>query len=96
MLRKGMVKAVIIIASTIFMSLAFTGCPSKITEEQMAQLQELKKEERSLKQEISNSESEIKKLESELQSRKAQLDECNKKKDFVEQKLRKWPNVWPD
>jgi peptidoglycan hydrolase CwlO-like protein len=93
---KSLIKATVISSTILIGSLFLTGCPSKITQEQMATLQEQRMKERSLNQEIQNKTSEINKLTNELQSRQGQLDECNKNKDFVQQKLRQWPNVWPE
>lgn len=75
---------------------AMTSCTSMITEEQLAQLQDLRKKERQLNADISTKNSEISKIESELNSRKRELTDCNKDKDFIQQKLSQWPNVWPD
>lgn len=67
-----------------------------ITEEQMAQLQDLRRKERQLNSEISSRNSEINKIESELNARKNELNDCTKKKEFIQEKLSKWPNIWPD
>lgn len=77
-------------------SMSFTSCTSKITEEQLAMLQELRKKEKSLNVEISGKQAEISKIESEISSRKSELKDCTDKADFVKQKLSQWPNVWPD
>jgi hypothetical protein len=36
------------------------------------------------------------KLEGEIKSSQAVADDCNKRRKFVEDKLKNWPNVWPD
>jgi len=82
--------------SLMFALISLTSCTSMITEEQLAQLQELRKRERQLNQDISNKNAEINKIESELNARKKELNDCNKDKDFIMQKLSQWPNVWPD
>lgn len=92
---KGLVTAVGMSSVLLLSSLSFTGC-NKVTEEQLAQLQELRKQERSLNQQISDLNAEISKIERELKSRKSELDDCTEKKEFVKQKLSQWPNVWPD
>lgn len=84
-------------ASTLMISfISLTSCTSMITEEQLAQLQELRKKERQLNTDISTKNAEISKIESELNLRKKDLNNCNKDKDFIQQKLSQWPNVWPD
>lgn len=85
-----------ITASLLLSTSLLTDCTSKITEEQLMQLQELRKRESQLNQEISNKQNEISKVEKELNARKTELDNCNKDKEFVKQKLSQWPNVWPD
>ncbi len=77
-------------------SVSFTSCTSKITEEQLAQLQELRRKEKSLNAEISTKQSEISKIEAEISARKSELKDCTDKADFVKQKMSQWPNVWPD
>lgn len=77
-------------------SLLLTDCTPKITEEQKAQLQELRREETSLKNQISDVNAEVVKLQKELRARNAELKKCNDDKSFVEGKLKEWPNVWPD
>lgn len=93
---KNLALSIGISGAILFSSLSFTSCTSKITEEQLAQLAELRKRESQLNQEISAKQSEISKLESEINSRQAVLNDCNKDKDFIKTKLSQWPNVWPD
>lgn len=82
--------------TAIIGGLLLTSCTSKITEEQLASLQELRKSEASLKEELSNLNSDIDKLKSELNQIQSQVDDCDSKKAFVEQKLEEWPDVWGD
>lgn len=79
-------------ASSLFM----TNCTPMVTEEQLLQLQDLRKKEKTLTGDISAKQVEIQKLEKELNARKAEVDNCNKDREFVKQKLAQWPNVWPD
>jgi peptidoglycan hydrolase CwlO-like protein len=83
-------------SAILFSTMSFTSCTSKITEEQLAQLAELRKKENQLNQSITTKQSEATKLESEINSRQAVLNDCNKDKDFIKTKLSQWPNVWPD
>lgn len=80
----------------LFSSISFTGCTPKITDEQLARLQELRKQEKQINADISSKQSEISKVEGEIKARQAELNNCNKDLDFVKQKLSQWPNVWPD
>lgn len=77
-------------------SMSFTGCTPKITEEQLARLQELRKQEKQINADISARQNEISKIEGEIKARQTVLNDCNKDMEFVKQKLAQWPNVWPD
>ena len=87
-----------IIASSLLIagSLLITDCTSKITQEQLQQLQELKRKESSISDQISQYSSEIGKLREELKQLQAKAKECEENKAFVEDKLKSWPDVWPD
>ena len=72
------------------------SCTPKITQEQLNELKELKRREAMLNDDIRKKESDLSRLRSEIAARKRELDKCNEDKAFVEEKLSKWPNVWPD
>ena len=93
---KKMVSVLGLTMSLMLSSSLLTDCTSKITEEQMAQLQDLRRRESQLNQNISTKNAEISKVEQELNARKSELTNCQKDREFVKQKLAQWPNVWPD
>ncbi|MGE5480734.1 MAG: hypothetical protein ACM3U1_09950 [Chloroflexota bacterium] len=74
----------------------FTSCTPKVTEEQLTQLQDLRRRERTLNDDISRTRTSLTKIESEIASRRNEVTNCNKQKDFINQKLSSWPNSWPD
>ena len=74
-------------SAVLVSSLMLYNCTSMVTEEQLAQLDELRKAEKSLTNEIAEKKSEKAGLQKELKSRQA---------EFVKGKLSQWPNVWPD
>jgi len=76
--------------------LIFSSCSSKITEEQLMQLRELRKQQSSLTESINKKKDEKSRLERELNARKAELKDCEEKTQFVKDKLAKWPDIWPD
>ena len=85
------------IVSIIFSTaLIFSSCTPKITEEQMLKLKELYNKEKSLNESISKAQMDKKKVEGELNSRKSELKKCQDDKAFIQDKLSKWPNSWPD
>lgn len=73
-----------------------SSCSSKITEEQMMQLQELRKQERSLQDAITNKKSELNRLKDEINMRRSELRNCEGERDLIKQRLSQWPNIWPD
>ena len=82
----------VIVASALFLS----SCSNKITDEQLAQLKELRKQEKSLTEMIEKKKDQKSKLQKELDARKAELKKCEEEKAFVRDKLAKWPDIWPD
>ncbi len=80
----------------VIAGLAISSCSNKITEEQLIQIKELRKQERILDDKINNQKAELSEIEKEYAARKSVLDDCNKRQDFVKNKLRSWPNIWPD
>lgn len=76
--------------------LGLGSCTSKITEEQLMTLKELRKEERNLSEQIRKKQDEKSKLEAEIKARKGDLKKCQDEVDFIKQKLALWPDIWPD
>jgi outer membrane murein-binding lipoprotein Lpp len=77
-------------------TMTLASCTSKITEEQLAQLKQLRDQERTLNSQISQAEQDRSRLQADVASRRAEVDRCNTNKQFVQGKLAAWPNVWPD
>ncbi len=96
MKMKKLVSVIGICSALLFSSNLLTDCTSMITEEQLLKLQDLRKRESQLNQEISDKQTDMQKVERELNSRKTELNDCQKERDFIKQKLSQWPNVWPD
>lgn len=96
MSRKNIFKGLGISSIIIAGSLLVSSCTSKITEEQLMQLRELRKQEKNLTEMIQKKKDEKSKIEKELAARKAELDKCKETKAFVQDKLSKWPDIWPD
>ena len=77
-------------------SMAMVGCSSKISQEQLTELQNLRQQESTLRQQVSAKESEKGRLQGEVAARRTSLDQCNSNRQFIEGKLATWPDVWPD
>jgi uncharacterized protein (DUF3084 family) len=96
MQRKRIISGLTISSILLAFVLFLGSCSNKITEEQLAQLKELRKESRSLSEQIDKRKGEKSKLESELKARQAELKKCQDQVDFIKQKLALWPDIWPD
>lgn len=93
MLKKRLLPlGAIVITAGLFLG----GCSNKITEEQLAQLKELRKQDKSLTEMLNKKKDEKKKLQNEINARTTELNDCAKKRDYIKSKLSQWPNVWPD
>jgi len=89
-LRHGALVIAVAAAATL------ASCSNKITEEQLAQLRDLRQREQTLTQQIRAKKDERSRLQGEINTRRAELDRCNNDKAFVQGKLSQWPDVWPD
>lgn len=85
-----------VFAVSIATIISLSSCSFKITEEQLAQLQELRRQERSLQDGIANKKAELGKIKDEINMRKTELKNCQQELDGIKQRLSKWPDVWPD
>lgn len=77
-------------------SMVMVGCASKITQEQLTELQNLRQQETTLRQQITAKEAEKSRLQGEVTARRSDLDRCSRDRQFVEGKLATWPDVWVD
>ncbi len=86
-----------VLAGVAVIALLATGCgASKITEEQLSQIRELRKQQTALNDKIKATQGDIARLESEIADRQKAVNKCKEDKAAVEQRLAQWPNVWPD
>jgi len=77
-------------------TLGMAGCSSKITDEQLAQLKDLRQQETTLQSQIKQRNDVKSQLTNEVSRLQADLNQCGQDKAFVQGKLSQWPNVWPD
>lgn len=82
----------LVIAAVVFTS----SCTPMITEQQMQELRDLRQTERDYQLKIKEKDDMKKKLDQELKSRLAELNKCQKDLEFVKEKSKNWPDVWPD
>lgn len=85
------------IASGFVVATLLTSCgAAKITDEQKAQIAELRRQQASLGEKIKIRQTEIARLETEIADRERAVTKCNEEKLALEQRLAKYPNAWPD
>lgn len=95
--RLYMTRHQIILTGAIVIALGASGCgASKITDEQLAQIRELRKQQSSINDKMRTMQGDIARLEAELADRQKTVDKCKEEKSAVEQRLARWPNIWPD
>lgn len=91
-----LLKVMFLLVFVAAFGLIVSSCSNKITQEQLMQLRELRKQQSSLTEAINKKRDEKARLERELNARKSELKDCEEKTQFVKDKLAKWPDVWPD
>ncbi|HAW08797.1 MAG TPA: hypothetical protein DCW42_06480 [Bacteroidetes bacterium] len=94
-LKQSLLKVGILLILPIGL-MTLSSCSNKITEEQLAQLQELRRQERSLQDGISNKQTELNKIRQEINMRKADLTNCQNELNTIKTRLSQWPDIWPD
>lgn len=77
-------------------ALVLTSCTCHIKEEQQAMINQLRTEEKQLNADIAKAESDKSRISNELSARENEVRQCNERKAFVQDKMNKWPNIWPD
>lgn len=84
-------KGIVIAASFALVTIGFIGCGGGVTQEQLAQLDALKKEVSSLEKEANALKEERSKLEREIADKNKKLEECAKLKQETKANLEKLP-----
>jgi hypothetical protein len=93
---KSLVSTLGISSAILLSSFLLTDCTCKISDEQKAQINELRSKERSLADDIAKKEKQSARIKDELNARASEFKKCDDEKEFVKGKLADWPNVWPD
>lgn len=86
----------LVACATLGTALVLTSCTCKIKDEQLAQIRQLRTEEKQIAADILKAESDRTRIQGELASRQGDVRKCNERKAFVQSKLGQWPNIWPD
>lgn len=92
-LKSVVATGLIIVVSSIMLS----SCGKcKVKDDQLAQLAELRRQERALNSELTTQQNTVARLNGELATRTAEVNDCSSKLELVKQRLAAWPNIWPD
>ncbi len=89
-------KAPWLLSAAIGAALVLTSCTCTIKEEQQAMINQLRTDEKQLNADIAKAEGDKSKINSELNGRQAEVRKCNEKRAFVQEKISRWPNIWPN
>jgi len=81
--------------AAIGVALVLTSCTCKIKEEQQAMINQLRTSEKQLQADVKKAEGDKSKIASEVSARQGEVRRCNEKKAFVQDKMAKWPDIWP-
>jgi len=92
--RKG--RASMLATAAFGAALVLTSCTCHIKEEQQAMINQLRTEEKQLNADIAKAESDKSRISKELSARENEVRQCNERKAFVQDKMNKWPDIWPD
>lgn len=96
MLKRNKTQVIMIFSFLLGLIFFMSSCVSKITQDQLMQLKDLRAKERSLSESITKKQNEKSNLQREIEARRAELKKCNEDTKFVSDKLKQWPNVWPN
>lgn len=96
MFRKRLVSGLGISTFVIAASMLVSSCSNKITDEQLAQLRDLRSRERNLSESIQKRTDDKNRIERELNARKNDVTKCQQEVAEVRTRLSSWPDIWPD
>ena len=73
-----------------------SSCTCKIKDDQLAKLEELRRQERAINSEISELQNTKSRIDREVSARTSEYNDCDGRREIVKQRLSVWPNIWPD
>lgn len=77
-------------------ALILSSCTCMIKEPELNTIKQLRTEEKQLTADIEAATKNKAKVNTELSAREAELRKCTEDRTFIQDKLNKWPNVWPE
>lgn len=89
-------RAGLLLATAFGAAFLLASCTCKIKEEQQAMINQLRTSEKQISADIQKTEADKTKILAEVTSRQGEVRRCNEKKAFVQDKMARWPDVWPD
>lgn len=95
-MRIPRLSVVLLILSSLAVTTVLSSCSCKIKDEQLSMIQRLRTEERQLTADTESAERNRTRISGELNTRQGEVRQCNERKAFVQDKMSRWPNIWPD
>ncbi|MDZ4746072.1 MAG: hypothetical protein SGJ05_08730 [bacterium] len=95
-MRNQRMSRIALILASLTVTAVLSSCSCKIKEEQQTMINKLRTEERQLTSDTETAERNRTRISSELNSRQGEVRQCNERKAFVQDKMSRWPNIWPD
>jgi hypothetical protein len=97
MSKKSLYKAIGVGSLIFASSLLFTNCKNILSEQQLAQIKELRKNEKALQDDVQAKKKEKAGLEIELNKRMGELKDCKDHYNLIKGRLDQFPNLnWSD
>lgn len=85
-----------LILASLTVTAVLSSCSCKIKDEQQNLINRLRTEERQLVIDTETAERNKTRISGELNTRQGEVRQCNERKAFVQDKMSRWPNIWPD
>lgn len=85
-----------LILASLTVTAVLSSCSCKIKDEQQNLINRLRADERQLVIDTETAERNKTRISGELNARQGEVRQCNERKAFVQDKMSRWPNIWPD
>lgn len=95
-MRIPRLSTILLILSSLSVTAVLSSCSCKIKDEQQSMINKLRTEERQLTADTETAERNRTRISGELNTRQGEVRQCNERKAFVQDKMSRWPNIWPD
>lgn len=95
-MRIPRLSSLLLILASLTVTAVLSSCSCKIKDEQQNLINRLRTDERQLVIDTETADRNKTRISGELNTRQGEVRQCNERKAFVQDKLSRWPNIWPD